>query len=188
MTDGGGSSGKNESEGENLALEDRASTDTCIRRSDVVFMAMRIAQNRGPMQTFFATFRSAERGARPRPLPAGAPPRVGPAPAPRLTRRSHPVATGAPAGSRLGVLERPKPVTDRRFGRSQSRAGGEQGPLASPQPSGLAAARRWRRPTPRRAAEPGAGNGPVSAQGASYLSPGRARRALSLAARPVRTP
>ena len=44
----------------------------------------------------------------------------------RGARISHPVSSGAPAWSRLGVLERPKPVTDRRSGRSGIQAGGEK--------------------------------------------------------------
>ena len=44
----------------------------------------------------------------------------------RGARISHHVSSGAPAWSRLGVLERPKPVTDRRSGRSGIQAGGEK--------------------------------------------------------------
>ena len=44
----------------------------------------------------------------------------------QLARISHHVSSGAPACSRLGVPECPKPVTDRRSARSGIQAGGEK--------------------------------------------------------------
>ena len=47
-----------------------------------------------------------------------------------LARISHHVSSGAPAWSRLGIPERPKPVTDRRSDRSGIQADGEKCGLA----------------------------------------------------------
>ena len=49
---------------------------------------------------------------------------------PHLARISHHVSSGAPAWSRLGIPERPKPVTDRRSDRSGIQADGEKCGLA----------------------------------------------------------